>query len=151
MLNKIFVLFLSILLVMPLSAMATDTSTGTFSLLKKGDKAPFEGILLDPYATGTVLSESDSNKEKYDLNLKFETDKLKAQHKLELDNLQISLKTTQDSSKAIIDSKDKELKELQNIALHSNDNTWLYIGGGTLVGIMLTLGVLWASGHVTSK
>lgn len=149
MLNKILAIILSISV--PCSAIAAETSTGTFSLLKKGDKAQFDGVLFDPYATGTIVSEGETLEDKYKLDLKYELDKINAQHKLDLDNLNITLKTNSDTSKTILESKDKEIKGLQDIALHSNDYTLLYVGGGFLAGILITIGVLWATGNVKSN
>lgn len=127
----------------------TDTSTvGTFSLLQKGDKAPFDGVLYDPTANAILLTEGEAVEDKYKLKLNYELDKLKAEHKLELDNVNISLKTSQDSSKIIIDAKDKEIEKLRDMSLHSSDYTWLYIGGGFLAGIALTALAVWGAGQL---
>jgi len=147
--NKIISIVLVSTMTLPSIAMAVDTSTGTFSLLSKGEKAPFDGILLDPYATGTILSEKESLQDKCKLDMEFEKSKLDAKHKLELDNLQISLKTNKDTTKIMLEEKDKELSKLRDIALHSSDNSWMYIAGGFVGGVLLTAFGVWGASQLS--
>lgn len=118
----------------------TSTSTvGSFTIIQKGQTAPFDGVLFDPTATAIILTDKDQAQEQFKLKLQYELDKQKADLHLNLQNLQLSLDITKKTSEEIIAAKDKELKEVRDIAVTKNDNTWLYIAGGTVAGIALTL------------
>jgi len=106
-------------------AQTTTSTTGVFSILNKGDIVEFDGTLFD-----------------------LELGKEKAKNKLDIDNLKINLKTQEETSKIIIEEKDKELEKLRDMALNSNDYSWLYIGGGFLAGVALTALSVYAAGQL---
>jgi len=129
-------------------AQTTTSTTGVFSILNKGDIVEFDGTLFDPTATGVLLTEQENLEEQFKLKLDLELGKEKAKNKLDIDNLKINLKTQEETSKIIIEEKDKELEKLRDMALNSNDYSWLYIGGGFLAGVALTALSVYAAGQL---
>lgn len=127
----------------------TETSTiGKFSILKKGDTAPIDGILYDPMANAIILSELEDLKEKYKIDLDFKEQDLNIKHKFDLDILRIELNSNKEVSKKIIENKDLEIEKLRKIAINSNDYTWLYIAGGFVGGVLMTGFSVWLAGKL---
>lgn len=125
----------------------TNTSTNTvgqFSILKQGDRAKFDGILLDPLAMATILADKEQSKDFFDLKLKHDLEVQKNDSDLEIEKLKLSLKFKDKEFEQISKIKEEELAFMRDKALNKNDYTWLYIGGGVVGGILITLGVLFA-------
>ena len=75
MLSKFVVIFLLILFPFSSIAQTKTSTTGQFSILKKGDPAKFDGVLFDPTATATILTESEFKEREFKLKLKHELEK----------------------------------------------------------------------------
>lgn len=127
-----------------LLADTTTSTSGTFTILKQGDKALFNGILFDPLATAIIITDKEQKENEYKLKLQYTLDKQKTDYDLQIKNLQADNKYQKDNDNEIITSKDKQIKDLTNIAVGKSDNTWLYVGGGFLSGIILTILVTYA-------
>ena len=120
-------------------AQTTTSTTGTFSLVKKNDIALFDGILFDVYAVSILIVDKELNENQFKLKLDYELSKLDNHYSLKIGDLQLSFDTYKNTVEEIITIKDKENKELREIALSKKDNTILYISIGVLRGIVLTL------------
>ena len=120
-------------------AQTTTSTTGTFSLVKKNDIALFDGILFDVYAVSILIVDKELNENQFKLKLDYELSKLDNHYSLKIGDLQLSFDTYKNTVEEIITIKDKENKELREIALSKKDNTILYISIGVVSGIVLTL------------
>jgi hypothetical protein len=71
--------------------------------------------------------------------------KQKADFNLKIDNLQIRYNTLKKSSEEILAIKNQEIENLEQAALkRPNDYSYFWFGGGTAVGILTTLAVVYA-------
>lgn len=111
-----------------------QTSTGTFFILKKGNFAPFDGILFDPYAMGTLLTEKETLIKENDLKLRYELEKQEQKFVLDQQNLKITLRSQHQVHESIIKMKDKEIKTLQDVKETSFLEIMMYVGGGVILG-----------------
>jgi len=126
-------------------AQTVTSTTGVFSIVKQGDKVKFDGVLLDPTAVAIIIADKEQADKDFQLKSQYDLSKQKEDYEFKLKNIQLELDTTKETDKSIIEAKDKELTDVRKIALGKSDNTWFYIGGGALGGIILTLAVLFVS------
>ena len=132
-------MFLNLLLMLSLSANATDTAK--FTILEYKQPAPFEGVLFDEYAMSTVLSNYDIAAYGCDIRVQYELDKLREKHKFELESLKIEHKALTDEYDLFIIQKDKEIDSLVNsLRKTSPRNKWLWFAGGLVIGTATTYG-----------
>jgi len=151
--NKLVSLILCFLLAFPASVYAepeqppessTELSLGTFTLLKKQDKAPFTGFLIDQTGMAKLLAETEFKIQQLVLEHKFSLQSSEALWKLKLENSQTSLTSLQEKHSSLLAIKDNEIKRLSDIAMESpNDyNAWWFVGG-IVLGVGLTIGVVY--------
>jgi len=110
MLNKIIILSL---MTGFLSTASADG--GKFTFAQEGELAPFTGTLFDPEATAKILAQNEFLKEEYDLRVAYELSAQDWAHKLELDQLQITLDTEKKKCESTIELKDKEIEQLNKV------------------------------------
>jgi hypothetical protein len=148
--KQILSLFLafSLAILWPLNLVAQETSEGSPKVteIKKGEAAPFNGVLFSPPAAAQLLA----NKKYVDLECKLkidlELDKLTAKNDLMLKSLQSSLDASNKKYDSIISIKDEEIYRLTDIAMaSSNDNSHWWAAGGFLVGAVVSLGIFFAA------
>jgi len=145
--NRFLTIFLSLqLCIIPAFAFAAPTITP----LKKGDKAPYAGSLLNNEALAKIQVESQAAKAKCELEYSY----LKMRGQLECDlktnKLKIDLDTSNKRYSAIIPIKDKEIRRLQDIALDADKSSaykW-WLAGGVIVGIVITVGAFLLAAQV---
>lgn len=125
----------------PLVATANKITTVT-----EGQKVPFSGHLLDTEAllrlrNGKLLAEKLCALER-----RFDASKAKAEKNYQLSICKNDLNATEKKLYAIINVKDREIKDLRNIALKRNNPNLipLWIAVGVVVGVGLTIGVAFA-------
>ena len=147
--NKLIAIVLSFTLVFPAATFAEETPTntgidlGTFTILKKNDKAPFAGFLFDQSAVSKLLAETEFKLLELKLKHDFELQKSDALWQLKLDNSAASLTALQEKHTTLIDIKDNEIKRLTEIAVERNDYSTLWFVGGIVLGIGLTVATVY--------
>jgi len=119
----------------------TNTSTGTFYIIKQDEISPFNGVIFDPTATAIILTDKEQSNKFFQLKLDYELNKQKADDNLKLSNCKLSLDIETETSSKTLDLKNKQIKEL----LNSSNNPILYGVGGIIAGIILTLSILFVS------
>lgn len=125
--------------------LATETDVGAaISSLKKGQVAPFTGILLSPKAAATIVVQLDSLKEQ----IKIELQKAKAEEIAKCDFKTSELITKNESDKKIFAARlDEQIKVglvLQDRLKKeesSRVNTPLWVGVGTTLGVITGIGI----------
>lgn len=136
-----FISFLFVIL-LPLSVIA-DEHKGYYFPMKKGTTAPYDGILLDKNATAKVLGQARLCGDDCNLKLRILDDEFKLIFQKEVDVLNIKLIQKDNTHRAQIDLKEKELTELRKIALNSGFD-WTAFIMGTSIGAAVMGGVVLA-------
>ena len=112
------------------------------SPMKKGQKAPFTGILLSPAAVAKLVVDLQNQQNEANIQIKKAVDTQKAQDQLKIDDLTgqvVYLKTTTDTQlKNRNDEINTLTKRLQE-SEQSKPNLPIWIGGGAVAGIVLTV------------
>lgn len=112
--------------------------------LQQGQVAPYSGVLYNPTAVAETIAQREALISQHVLNLQILEERLKAECKLSLDNLQIDLNTCNQKYNQMISIKDNQIKSLQEIALESNNSNW-WFAGGILTGVLITIGAVYAA------
>lgn len=141
--KKLIVILLVLLMPGISSAQNIETSSGTFTLLKKNSPAPFEGLLIDPLGIATILSKDELKQKEFDLLLGYRLDKQKTELTLETKLLDLQLKTQEKVYSGIIQTKNEEIAQITKIAEEKGDYTFIYLIGGVIGGILLSLGAVY--------
>ena len=113
--------------------------------LKRGDAAPFDGLLLDPYAFAQMMAKMEIDSERFKLELDYLGKKKDAVWGLKYDSLQASFDGLQFKYDNILEIKDNEIQVLREIAIDKKDYSIWWYAGGFLSGVVLCLGVLYAA------
>ena len=118
----------------------TSTSTtGEFTFLKKGEEAPFDGVLFDNLATSNMLADKKYQRDKCKVEVKYEKDILKAACARDTKYLRYQLDIEKNKSKLIYDVQQEEIESLRKLAKGSNTTLWtaigFFLGAGTSIAI----------------
>ena len=145
--NKLFAFVISANLIFAPLAYAEDDPKYTH--IEEGQVAPFSGTLFNPAATATLITENQFNMSSCDLRVDFQVIKAQAEYQLKLDLLQASYDSLEERHGLIIDIKAQELETYRTMALDQpNKNNHWWLAGGLTTGIVLTLGVLFATQEI---
>ncbi len=150
--NRIIVMALCVLMAFPASAFASDTppegslSLGNFTLLAKDQKAPYAGFLFDQQSVAKLLGETEFALLEVRLKHDFELSKTEALWQLKLNNATAANESLQIRHDSLIKIKDDEIGRLREISLDQpNDYSEWWLAGGVAIGILLCIGVFYAS------
>jgi hypothetical protein len=126
---KLITITTSLLFFTSVSFAETTTSTnGQFTLLEKGDVAPFKGTLFDPVATAKIIADKKYAKKECDLLIKQQNDLLNAECIRDTNILKYELEIEKKKNKLIYDAQKEEIETLRNLAKGSNNTLWATIG-----------------------
>ena len=117
---------------------------GKITGLSKGEHAPYTGVLLDNIAAARVFSDKKYLKEQFDLKLQYELGRQKARLDLTIQSQKASLDALQEKHTTLMKLKDDEIKRLSDLAAGKEDYTTWWAVGGVIVGIGLTIAVVYA-------
>jgi len=134
-----------------LSQELTSNPNSKITNLKKNQEAPFEGVLLNPWAMSEIMARLELDQKRYELKLGFELNRKDAEYKLQIDNLQLSLDSIKTRHDEILKIKERELTDLRHEATGQSDYSSLWFAGGIVAGILATILVVWISGDLISK
>ena len=151
--SKITSLILCFSLVYAPVCLAEDTPIpkGKITGLSKGEHAPYTGVLLDNIAAARIFSDKKYLKEQFELKLQYELGKQKARLDLTIQSQKASLDALQEKHTTLMKLKDDEIKRLSDLAAGKDDyTTWWAVGGG-IVGIGLTIAVVYAVDAGTNR
>ena len=148
MITKIISCFLALaLFLFPLQVKAEELQ-GTVTSLSLDEKAPYAGILLDPIAASKMLVDKKYLKIEIELELRKEFQKELAQKTMAYDLLKVdydSLKKVHDQTLVLKEKQINDLNLLLQEEMSKEDHTEWWILGGVAIGIVLSLGVFYAS------
>lgn len=116
----------------------TSTKSGVFTILKKGEKAIFAGVLLDNRSLSTILADVDLEANKCTLQTNFLLNKLRLESGLQLEQLKITLNTQAKTNDVILKAKDEQIKALVDKGNGGGEykNYLLFFSGGVVAGIV---------------
>jgi hypothetical protein len=118
-------------------------SVGKISPLQKDQKAPFDGVLLDPTAAAKIIVSQEQAEEKCKIEIEKEVAIAKATSELDLANIKASREALQKELDTRILLKDEHIEFLENEAVKNAkkaDNGKWWLVGGIATGILLTIG-----------
>jgi hypothetical protein len=132
MLNRILALFL-----FSSTALADD---GKFTLLAEEQPAPFAGVLFDPIATASIITEKSNWQLQCDIEIEYNLDIANTEFDLERKNFNIRYEALDQEYKLIVEQKDVEITKLQEtIKKQSPPNKWAWFGVGSASGVIATV------------
>jgi hypothetical protein len=119
-------------------------------VIKKDTKAPFTGILIDTKTGAKILAEREFEIEKCQVRVDYEKDRTKSKCELAAERAQASLLAEKDKRGIIIETQKKENERLLKIIEEEGkDYSTLWFSGGALTGIILSIGIFYASVQIT--
>ena len=146
--KKLLSICLTILVIFaPVQALAEDLQ-GTVTSLSVEEPAPYAGILLDPIAASKMLVDKKYLRIEVELELRKEFQKDLAEKTMALDLLKVdydSLKRVHEETLIIKEKQINDLNILLKEEMSREDHTEWWIIGGVAIGIVLSLGVFYAS------
>ena len=146
--TKCLSLFLGLTIIfMPYSVLAQET--GKITNLKKGDEAPFQGVLMDTITAGRLLAEKEYEQIECDLRIEYELQKFKAKHDLEIAIIENRATLLEEQNTSLLSIKNAEIERLQKLALKDpNDNANWWFAGGVLAGIVTSIAIFLSLIHI---
>lgn len=144
------VLVFSLVFPVPLFAQETSPEPPKIVDLKKDEKAPFAGVLLNPTAGAQMLANQKFTEAGCKLKVDFELKKLKAQHDLMMESLKISMNASENKYTSLLKIKDEEVERLSSIALERpNDYAHWWAAGGFITGALVSIGIFYAASQAS--
>jgi hypothetical protein len=124
------------------------------SPMKKGQVAPFTGILLSPKATATIVAQLNTLQEQ----IKIEVDHARAEEKAKCDFQVAETRTHLEADKKVlqaqVDSRDKQINILNGVIKQHEENrpnTSLWVGLGTGLGFVVGAGLTVLTVYVVNQ
>jgi hypothetical protein len=144
---KLTTIITSLLFFVSVSLAETTTSTsGKFTLLEKGDTAPFKGTLFDPVATAKIIADKKYAKKECDLFIKQQSDLLNAKCIRDTNILKYELEIEKKKHKLIYDAQKEEIETLRDLAKGSNNTLWAAIG--FMLGAGASIAIFYAATEI---
>ena len=128
-----------------------EVSVGkAISILKKGQKAPFTGVLISPEATADLIVRLETFDKECQIKIDKELSTQKIKSDLKYEQLKITYENYVNNCQVKISSRDDTIK-LLNKTLEKNTNPkteWWFIGGvagGFVLGAAITIATVYAT------
>ena len=145
--RQLISLILVFTLVFPISLFADDTPPTeprpTITGIREGQPAPYSGVLLNPLAAARLFVDKDFSEQECDLRVEYAVQRELAKINLLLESTKVSMESMEQRYVSIITIKDTEIERLSNLAINQNDYSAWWAAGGMVVGIGLTLAVVY--------
>jgi len=135
------------LLFVPMIAMADEPllpPRGRILGIKAGQKAPYTGVLLNSIAAAKLLTDKKFSEEQWTLRIEYEVGKERAKLNLTIQSQKASMEALKDKHLTLMKIKNDEIERLSKIAANTNDYSMWWAAGGIVVGIGLTIAVVYA-------
>lgn len=131
-----------LLMIMALSMLSNNaiaSNPGQFTFLGLNQCAPFEGVLFNPTATATILSDKETAITACETRLKYELDLQSADYDLRIQNLEIRHSALLAEYQVRVDSLGRESDALANaLKKQSRKNPALWAAIGVIGGITIS-------------
>ncbi len=146
--KKIMSCFMAALIVLVPMQVNAEELQGTVTSLSVNEPAPYSGILLDPIAASKMLVDKKYLRIELELELRKEFQGSLAEKTMAFDLLKVdynSLKKIHEETLLIKEKQISDLNLLLREEMNRDDHTEWWIMGGVAIGILLSLGVFYAS------
>lgn len=128
------------------STSSTISTTPMVAPLKAGDRAPFDGVLLNPQAVASVVATIDNIPNQISVETKKATATADASCSLKITNVTIELEYQKKVADLRIKNQDQQIelltKEIKANEIQKTSN-WIWLGIGVVGGVLLTSGTLY--------
>ena len=145
--KKVFIFFMTILLVLVPTFSYASELEGRVTSLSLDEKAPYAGVLLDPVAASKMIVDQRYLRSVIELELRKEFQQELANKRLAFDLLKLEHDSLQKIYKETTLLRNQQINDL-NLLLKeemSNDYTEWWVMGGVALGIVLSVAVFYAS------
>ena len=113
--------------------------------VEKGATVPFDGWCLSEQGMAKIIADKEQEPQRCQLKLDKQKDELQAKYDLDIGILNVRIKSLEEELAFTSDTKNKEIEKLEKIALERPNNYWyLFTAGGFVVGVSVTIGIVWA-------
>jgi len=121
---------------------------GKVASIKKGQSAPFAGLLYDYKADAVMSAKRETSEARHKIDKKYALDLQAAKHKTEKSVVIISKEAAEKRYVEITKIKNSRITDLEDRILSQNDySTWWFVGG-IIAGTSVTLAVLYVSAAI---
>lgn len=150
----ISIIFFSLLISFSTFAETTNSDEFRSIVMRKGDNAPFDGILMDEKAIAKILTDKELSQQKCDLEKQRDLSLQKEKCNLDINNCKVSLDICNKKSEELLKIKDDELNKTRELLIKeqkSNSYREWYFVGGIVLGILLASGTSFAIYYGSQK
>mgnify|MGYP003136356866 CR=1 FL=1 len=120
-------------------AFATDPQ---FVVLKKGQKAPFDGRLFNSEAVSKLIVENRFKAEQCNMEIEYHKGRAKAEEKYKYDILYAKFEAADQRLNDLLEIKKDENEQLKKLIKPSKSSWWAT--GGFLAGVLTSIGIMHA-------
>ena len=126
-------------------------ANGKVAAIKKGQTAPFDGILLDKKAEATMAAKRESAVKICEIDKNYTIKKLKAECDFDKRLLTIEKESEKKKHDGLMDLKNAEVKRLEEALKKSQkpDYSKLWFVGGFVAGVGLSIGIFYAAAQAS--
>ena len=124
---------------------------GKIAAMKKGQKAPFSGILLDKKAEAIITAKKETVVKICDIEKSYIKKRAVADCKYSNSKLKISLEVNKVKHTQLMEIKNSEVKRLEAALKKSQkpDYSRLWFVGGFVAGVGLSIGIFYAAAQAS--
>tara|TARA_R100000008_G_scaffold46190_1_gene27219 strand:- start:208 stop:666 length:459 start_codon:yes stop_codon:yes gene_type:complete len=146
--KKFISCFAAVLMIVTPLQVSAEELQGTVTSLSVDDPAPYAGILLDPIAASKMMIDKKYLRIELELQLRKEFQKELAEKSMAYDLLRVdhdSLRKIHEETLLVKERQINDLNLLLKEEMSKESHTEWWILGGVAIGIVLSLGVFYAS------
>jgi len=132
-------------MILMLLLLASPVAYGTepeFIVLKKGQKAPFDGRLFNSEAVSKLIVDNRYKAQQCNVEIEYHKGRAKAEEKHKYDLLEARCEADDQRLNDMITIKKDENEQLKKLIKPSNNNLWL--AGGFVAGVLTSIGIMHA-------
>jgi len=135
-----------VLILLTITLFANASMSQEIVPLNKGDKAPFDGVILDKSAAAEIISKDEVSKEECESKTEYEVSKATNTCILNKNLAESSLRIERETNKKLTILKNQEIDRL-NKKLEASGVDWgpLWFAGGTAIGVVVSLTIFYLS------
>ena len=126
-------------------------ANGKVAAIKKGQKAPFDGVLLDKKAEATITAKRESAVKICEIDKNYTIKKLKSECDFNKRLVIIERDTGKKKFPELMKLKNAEVKRLEEAVKNSQkpDYTKLWFVGGFIAGVGMSIGIFYAAAQAS--
>jgi hypothetical protein len=154
MVKKILALYLISFFVFPPLVFAEETEEVSYDIvnIKKGDPAPFDGILLTPAAAAQIAVDKKFEDAECGLRIEYELQLQKRDYELLLSFKDVEIHTWKDKYEAMMILKTSQIDDLRELVLKPKPaNGPLAVALGFGIGTLTSLGIFAISTEIANQ